>query len=236
MDRRAQSIVLLGAMVAYFWAGTAAVRADEVVLQVSDANGGANDVRILSGGANTNYVSEDILSVYHRGGNDQNSLLLFDLSSIPSGKTITKATLIIWHDTAIWPTGDNGVETQVFRLTKPWVQWQVTWNSVSGYRPSNYVPWDQPGGDFAGNQGLKDGSDPYTSTALNLDDNSPGIFEMDIDVTSLVKEWYSGVSTNYGLLLTAPDGNGLHFRADRGPDPSVYPTLTVAFCTFRKNI
>ena len=82
MDRRAHSFALLGAMLACLWAGTAALRADEVVLQVSDANGGANDVRILSGGGN--HVSEDIISVYHRGSNEQNSLVLFDLSSIPS--------------------------------------------------------------------------------------------------------------------------------------------------------
>lgn len=227
MDRRAYLFVLLGALVACLWVGTAAVHADEVVLQVSDANGGANDVRILSGGGN--HVSEDILSVYHRGGNDQNSLVLFDLSSIPSGKTITKATLTLQHDTAIWPTGDNGVDTQVFRITKPWIQWQVTWTSTAGYRPSNFVPWDQPGGDFVGIKGLTDGSDPYGAATLNLDDNSPGVYPLAIDITPLVTEWYSGVSPNYGLMLTAPEDNGLHFHADRGADPSLYPVLTVDF-------
>jgi hypothetical protein len=223
MDRRAHSFALLGAMVACIWAGTAAVRADEVIL------GPANnqDVRILSGGGS--YQLQDILSTYHRAGNDQNSLLLVDLSSIPAGRTITSAKLTLWHDTALYFTGDNGIDTQVFRLTKPWVNWEVTWNNATGVRPTDFVTWDQPGGDFVGIKGQTDGSDPYANTTLNLDDASPGIFPLTLDVTSLVSEWYNGVSPNYGFLLTGLEGNGLHFHADRGADPSVYPTLTVDF-------
>jgi hypothetical protein len=52
---------------------------------------------------------------------------------------------------------------------------------------------------------------------------------MNFDVTGLVSEWYNGVFANYGLLLTAPEGNGLVFHADRGFDSSLYPTLTVDF-------
>jgi len=224
-------------MAACLWTSTAAVRADEVILLTSDAGGGANCVRILSGGVNTNYVTNDIVSVYHRGGNLQNSLLLFDLSSIPAGKTITKATLTLWNDSAIWGTGDQGNDTQVFRAAKPWVQWQVTWNRSSGYRSSNAVLWDIPGGDIIGITGQIDGSDPYGAAStggLASDDlangPSPGrIVELDINVTSLVTEWYNGVSPNYGMIVTAQDPNGLHFRADRGDDPTLYPTLTVDF-------
>jgi hypothetical protein len=207
----------------------AAVRADEVILFPSTAAGGANCTRILSGGATTNYVLQDILSVYRRSGNNQNSLILFDLSSIPAGRTITSAKLTLWHDTALYFTGDNFSDTYVFRVTKPWVQWQATWNRASGYRASNSIAWDQPGGDFVGNKGQTDGSDPYADAILGLDDASPGIFEFDIDVTSLVTEWYTGVSPNYGLFLTGLDGNGLHFHADRGDDPTLYPTLTIDY-------
>ncbi|HLJ97237.1 MAG TPA: DNRLRE domain-containing protein [Gemmataceae bacterium] len=229
MDRRWKGFALVGVVLAYSWISTATVRADQVVLYPSDAEGGANAVRILSGGATTNYVLQDIVSVYHRGGNDQNSLILFDLSSLPAGKKITTATLTLMHDTAIYPTGDNFEDTQVFRVAKPWVQWQVTWNRASGYRTSNGVPWDQPGGDFVGIQGLTDGSDPYADAVLGLDDNSPGIFPFPIDVTALVNEWYTGTSPNYGMLVTGLEGNGLHFHADRGDDPTLYPTLTIVY-------
>jgi len=237
MDRRWSSLAILGALVACLWTSTAAVHADEVILFTSDAGGGANCVRILSGGPNTNYVTNDIVSVYHRGGNLQNSVLLFDLSSIPAGKTITKATLTLWHDSAIWGTGDSGNDTQVFRAAKPWVQWQVTWNRSSGYRSSNAVLWDIPGGDFIGIKGQFDGSDPYGAASTGSDASDdlangpmPGrIVQLDIDVTSLVTEWYKGISPNYGMLVTAPDPNGLHFHADRGDDPTLYPTLTIDF-------
>ena len=235
MDRRLNSVLVLGVTAACLWASTAAVRADEVVLNTSDAGGGANCVRILPGSGNA--VTSDIVSVYHRGTNLQNSFLLFDLSSIPAGKTITKATLTLWNDSAIWGTGDLGNDTQVFRAAKPWVQWQVTWNRTSGYRSSNAVLWDIPGGDIIGNKGQTDGSDPYGANSTGsdaFDDLANGpmpgrIVQLDIDVSSLVTEWYTGISLNYGMLVTAPDPNGLHFHADRGDDPTLYPTLTVNF-------
>ena len=68
MYRRWSSLAILGAMAACLWTSTAAVRADEVILFTSDAGGGANCVRILSGGANTNYVI-DIRSQYTPPGN-----------------------------------------------------------------------------------------------------------------------------------------------------------------------
>lgn len=197
-----------------------------VVLSIPDAN----NVRILATAPDTNYASEDCLSVYHRGENEQNSLLLFDLTPIPGDRHITRATLQLTHDPSICPMGDYGFATWVFRLAKPWVHWQVTWNSSAGYRPSNRVYWERPGGDFFGIRGRSDGSDPYASTTMNLKDHRcPGAFPVAIDVTSLVKEWHNGVFPNYGLLLTGEEGNGLHFRADRGSDPSLYPTLAVDF-------
>jgi hypothetical protein len=197
-----------------------------VVLSIGDAHA----VRILASAADSNYLSEDCLSVFHRGGNEQNTLLRFDLAPVPVDREITCATLHLTHDSSIWPTGDYGFATWVFRLTKPWIPWQVTWNSREGYRPSDRVPWDRPGGDFVGIQGRSDGSDPYASTSLNLKDHRfPGLFPLAVDVTALVREWRDGVYPNYGLLLTGEEGTGLHFRSDRGDDPLFYPTLTVDF-------
>jgi hypothetical protein len=200
-----------------------------VVLSIADANA----VRVLTvpwtSHAYMNFVHEDCLSVHRRQGNEQNSLLRFDLDRIPVGRTITRAMLTLSRDSALWPAGDNGSATRVFRLTKPCVQWQVTWVRASGYRLSNAVLWDRQGGDFVGVSGRADGSDPYASGALNLGDESPGTFPLALDVTALVSEWHTGASPNYGLLLTGEEGNGLHFRADRGDDPSLFPTLAVDF-------
>jgi hypothetical protein len=200
-----------------------APRGKKVVLLPHDGNA----VRIGTFAPDSNRIHEDVLSAYHRDGNDQNSLLLFDLQPIPPERPVTRATLTLWHDTSIWAGGDNGRATLVFRVTKPWVQWQVTWNSRSGYRPSEWVPWDRPGGDCAGREGGTEGSDPYARVTTDRDDRARGVFRVTIDVTPLVAEWHGGVHPNYGLLLTGEEGNGLHFRADRGANPRRYPSLTV---------
>ena len=70
---RSRCVILL-AMVSLLWAGVPAHRADTVTLGPNN-----NDVRILSGGANTNYLNQDIISVYDNPGNVQHGLLQFDL-------------------------------------------------------------------------------------------------------------------------------------------------------------
>jgi hypothetical protein len=172
----------------------------------------------------------DALSVMHRGGDVQNSLISYDLSSIPANVTITSATLTLWADQSIDPGGDYGLATKVFRVTQPWVNWQVTWMNASGIRPSDFVAWKQPGGDFVGvNQGLI----PYATSSLGIPDlfgdNTPGIYQMNLDVTQLVNEWYNGSFPNNGFMLVGEEGNALHFHADRGADASKYPTLTVNY-------
>jgi hypothetical protein len=173
---------------------------------------------------------QDSLSVNHRNGNVDNTVISFDLSSIPPGLSITGATLTLWADQNLDPGGDNGLATKVFRLTKPWVNWQVTWVHASGIRPTDYAPWKQPGGDYVGING---GLIPYTTSSLGIPDNTPqsppGVYRMDLDVTSLVNEWYRAIYPNYGFILLGEEGNGLHFRADRGADQSLYPSLTVSY-------
>jgi len=211
------------AAVTLFWAGVPALRAASVTLTPND-----NDVRIGTFAPNSNRHFEDILSVYNGGaGNDQRSLLQFDLSTIPAGQTIDFAVLTVWRDSQIWGGGDNGLPTNVYRVTTPWVNTEVTWNDASAGNP-----WTTPGGDFVGTTGLPL-INPYATNMLNIvasggPDNS-GIFPLFFVVTPLVSEWYSGASPNNGLILEAPLTNELTFRADRGPDPQLIPSLTVIF-------
>jgi hypothetical protein len=228
MNRRSNSLALLGATVACLWASSAAVRAQGTTV-VLHPDG--NDVRINPYvPRDQNAALEDALSVMHRQTNNDNSLMMFDLSSIPPKLSITGATLTIWIDQNLDPSGDYGLATKVFRITQPWVNWQVTWVHASGIRPSDFTSWNQPGGDFVGING---GLIPYTTNTLGIPDNgpkdAPGIYRLDLDVTSLVSEWYKGTYPNHGLILIGEEGNGLHFHADRGADPSLYPTLSVEY-------
>jgi hypothetical protein len=228
MDRRSNSFALLGATVACLWASSAAVRAQGTSL-ILHPNG--NDVRIsLFLPPDLNVSLQDALSVMHRQGNNDNSLMMFDLSSIPPGVSITDATLTLWVDQNLDPGGDFGLATKVFRITKAWVNWQVTWAHASGIRPSDYSLWTQQGGDFVGING---GLIPYTTNTLGIPDNAPEnppqVYRLDLNVTSLVSEWYKATYPNYGLMLTGEEGNGVHFHSDRGADPSLYPALTVSY-------
>lgn len=213
---------------ACLWASSAAVRAQGTTLALHPEG---NDVRINSFLAPDQTLAlQDVLSVNHRFGNNDNSLMLFDLSVIPPHVSITGATLTLWVDQNLDLSGDNGFATKVFRLTKPWVNWQATWANASGIRPSDFTPWTLPGGDYVG---LNGGLIPYVATTLGIPDNTggntPGIYRLDLDVTTLVNEWYNATYPNYGLILVGEEGNGLHFRADRGADPSLYPTLNVTY-------
>jgi len=217
---RSRRAILLAALT-LLWAGVPALRAASVTLTPND-----NDVRILSGGPNTNYHNQDFLSVYDNPGNVQHSLLQFDLTPI-TGQTIDFAVLTVWRDSQIWGGGDNGNPTNVYRVTTPWVNTEATWNSASAGNP-----WKNPGGDYVGTTGMQ-AKDAYASNMLNIagsgGPDTSGIFPFFIVVTPLFSDWYSGTFPNLGLLLEAPVGNELHFRADRGPDPQLIPSLTVIF-------
>jgi hypothetical protein len=230
MTRSRRGILL--AAVTLLWASVPALRADSLTLTPED-----NDVRILSAGPNTNYHGEDFLTVYNNGGNNvQHSLLQFDLSDIPPNQTIDFAVLTIWRDSQIWGGGDNGLPANVYRVTTPWVNTEATWNTASAG-----TPWTTPGGDYVGTTGAQ-ATNPYASNMLNIagsgGPDTSGIFPLFFVVTPLVSQWYNGVNPNYGLLLEAPAGNELHFRADRSiPNPmrphdspqQLFPSLKLLF-------
>jgi hypothetical protein len=214
---------MLFAAVALLWAGVPSHRAATITIGPND-----NDVRIGSFDNNYHGHTEDFLSVYNAGsGNTQHSLLQFDLSSIPANQTIGFASLTVFRDSTIWGGGDNGMPTNVFRVTTPWVNTDATWLMAS-----SATPWKTPGGDFVGTAGVQ-AMDPYGSGMLNINGsggpNNSGIFALSIDVTSLVNEWYTGVNPNYGLALAADQGVELHFRADRGQDSYLFPGLTIIY-------
>jgi hypothetical protein len=217
------------AAVGLLWAGVPAHRADTITLTPNN-----NDVRLLSAGATTNYINNDIVSVYDNGPNSlnnvQRSLLQFDLSVIPANQTIAFAALTLYRDSQIWNGGDNGQPTNVYRVATPWVNTEATWMQASAG-----VPWTNPGGDYVGTTGMQ-AMNPYATNMLNLnmvgntgDTGEGGIYPLNFVVTQLVTEWYTGVNPNNGLLVEGPPGNELHFRADRGSDPSLYPGLTVTY-------
>lgn len=168
----------------------------------------AGDARILSiddspAFQNTNY-RDDILSVYFFAANIQRTLLHFDLSAAQPGPGIRLASARL---TLTASTGFGGnpanAPMEVWRVTQPWVESEVTW-----LRASATTLWTTPGGDIAGGP-----HGPYSvSTA-----NPPNASQVSWDVTELVDRWMEGLLPNHGLLLLSKPGNRLTFRQSESP-------------------
>ena len=179
------------------------------VLTVAPARlNAAADARVLSFNPTGPDGTSPMLSVFTQPGNEQRSLLFFDLSSLGAGQSIVSATLKLYADTNFWSAGNpHGRSMEVYRLTQPWVESQVTWNQCDASRP-----WSAPGGDGVGTTGAA-GVNPYAVSRTAVPDNYASPLLLSWEVTQLVQEWYTGLQTNDGLLLRSYQDNGLHLRA-----------------------
>ena len=107
------------------------------------------------------------------------SLVLFDISSLPSGGTVNSATLYLYYY-GYMDGNPSGRSLKCFRITSTWNEATVTWNT----RPS----W----------------ASTMTSQAT-----VPGSYAwMSWDVTADVQDFVDGVETNYGWIVrdTTPYG------------------------------
>jgi Bacterial Ig domain/Cadherin-like domain/Disaggregatase related repeat len=152
-------------------------------------------------GSNTrNYGNCNVIEVEGDAGFISRSLIDFDLSSIPSGATITSATLRLVHFRGFGEAGDP-MTLNIKRLTKAWVEGtacdvaqagSATWNSAGG---SN---WTTAGGDFA--------STIYGSFIGAAADADGTVYNSNI--LTLINEWKNGTFSNFGLILDPVDPNG----------------------------
>ncbi|UCD97394.1 MAG: DNRLRE domain-containing protein [Chloroflexota bacterium] len=135
----------------------------------------SDDTYIRSSSPNSNFGSMQDIEVRPDNGANRRGLIRFNLSSIPPGSKVTKATLYLFER-------DRRLEqvTLLYKITSPWDEDSATWN----------FPWLNPGGDF-------NSSHPYASFPP-IQSNCI----LAIDLTVLVQEWVNGVH-NYGFLLYA---------------------------------
>jgi len=175
------------------------------------------DARILSVYPELNWGG-DLISVYFDEGNEQRTLMFFDLNglNIASGDQVVSAVLSLVVSRAYG--GSKNLPVEVYRVVSPWAENSVTWT----VRLPNQ-PWSQAGGDYAGRLGNQD-ANPY---ATNSDDPPEG-GTISWEIASLVQEWLDGASPNNGLLLRAYFGNHLTFPStESAPGPSTRPKLTI---------
>ncbi len=204
------------------------VSAETVVLQqgldgyVGTKDNGMNrSAALCNGGAH----------VGHRvGGTDQYSMLLsFDLSSIPSGSTITSATLFLYVSD---DRRDSGLITYAYELKK---DWEEGTNGASCTNPASEMPsnWTQATSSADWQQGGAMGSEDIYPTGIPS--SGEGIGWTDWDFTSLVDSWVndSGNHPNYGVVFHGSSSDtwtGLYPRSSNyNTDATQRPKLTITY-------
>jgi uncharacterized repeat protein (TIGR01451 family) len=135
------------------------------------------DVPIYQPNPTTNYASQTYLWT---GGLNylENSLMQFDLSTVPVGATIDSASLRL---NKIGQYGTMG-SVSAHRITAPWLESQATWNNrLTG------TPWSTSGGS-------------YNSTAeASLVMGANGVYNWSL--TTLAQGWLNGSMANNGVLI-----------------------------------
>ncbi len=138
-------------------------------------SGGGKDTTILGFSPSGVFADENILWVGYVYGWPTRALLYFDISSIPSSSIISKATLLL-------PQTQNGqgalpLEIEAHRNTSNWQASSASWNNSPSF-------------------------DPVVASSTTT---VSGYTQVSLDLTNLVRDWYNGTYSNYGITLMAPD-------------------------------
>jgi len=181
--------------------------------QITDPVDG-KDVYLRSLSPNTNYGTDPSYGAqaWTNAGNDviARDVIEFDISSIPSGAIITDAKLSLYQDL----TSSRGQHSTLSgsnvswlqRITSPWDEMTVTWNT-------------QPTTD--------------TTNQVTLPEStSPDEDYLDIDVTALVQDMIDNPSSGFGFMIrhqTEIPYRRLIFASSDNSNPNLYPKIKVIY-------
>lgn len=150
-------------------------------------------------------------------GDRQFPLTYWDISDLPGGITITNARAV-WYNSGEQRVG--GATFYVAALKVEYVEDSATWDNR---RES--VAW-QTGGALGANDRYL--TDTVHVTYSATDDS------LDVNVTSIVQNWYDATWTNYGLVgqnVTAPNTTYWRFAPDEDATTTDRPKLEITYTT-----
>jgi hypothetical protein len=161
----------------------------------------AHDTWLNKSSPDANYGGDETITVNPANSGGSRGIIQFDLSLIPRGSHVSKATLYLYEFTK---NADQVI--YILQITRSWKQSLATWNN----------PWDKPGGDVD------------TLDYVSFKPMRANCF-IAIDVTYLARLWVSG-EPNYGMMLysTGPSGK-INFASQENSVSGRRPMLDVEF-------
>ena len=178
----------------------------------TDAQARGGDTYVDASFVTTNLGTTDPLTARARTGNEQNALLLFDLSSL-ANVGVKAATLNV----RVTSVGHNNRVYEAHNVTSLWTELGATWNNRLGTSA-----WGAAGGDFSAT----------ATSSFTINGQTPP-FTMNYDITPDVQGWYTG-SANYGTMIKqgstgGNDATGISFNSRENSTVANRPGLDVTF-------
>ncbi len=174
---------------------------------VAAAQSPVQDAYIQSKNPSTNNGTSGSMVINRETGNLQRALVQFDMSSIPAGSTIMRATL------KLQATSIDGLLTiDAYQVLQAWAEGSTTWNESS-----SGINWSTAGGDFNATA-----LDSITTAATG---------QHTWDITALVQDWVDGAAQNYGVLVGCPGGGGNRTATYDTREGTVAPVLEIIYTT-----
>src|SRR5262249_25725908 len=155
----------------------------------------AADAQIKSTSGNTNYGTKTTM----RTSWQYESLLRFDLGSIPQGAAIESSTLKLYVTSA----ETCGHSTVTFhRSKKSWTESSVTYNNFN---------------------------QQFSSTVLGSISLTSAPVQKSVDLTGITRSWRDGTYSNYGVLMRTALSNETIYVTREGGTTSQKPVLRVCY-------
>ncbi len=130
--------------------------------------------------------------------NQSNAFLRFNLSNIPAGATVTKATLRLYVDGFQTPG-----QFDVYEVDQAWNEFLLTWNNAPPLGVS-----------ATGNHPTSITLSTFTTFIL-------------VDITGLVQEWVNGTVVNNGVALALTAPGSFSFESKENTGTSHEPELEI---------
>ncbi len=165
------------------------------------------DAFIAAANPNTNQGNTSYVSTIDR------FLVRFELPSALTGRRVVSARVAFY----VWAQSNYQADQylELFRMTAPWAEAEVTWNNASAG-----VPWVSAGGDRAERVGR--------ILQLAGSANWDHVFYPAVDVTMLTQKWAAGTVPNCGLMLVRSPVTGIGLKASEYSTSSA-PYLEITY-------